>query len=246
MKYLMTFSYDGTNYEGYQIQGNKKTIQKTIQDELTKINSNKSVNISASGRTDKGVHANNQKAHFILDKRINPNILKNSLNKLLPNDIYIKDIIKVNDCFHARFDVIKKEYIYKINMGEYNPIEKNYIYQYNKPLNIDNIKKAIIFLEGTHNFKAFTKIDEEKETYVRTIYNIELTNKLNIITLKFIGNGFLRYMIRNIVGTLINVGEGKIEPDKIKDIIESEDRKKAGSKAPACGLYLNNVYYEHY
>ena len=243
MKYLMTFSYDGSLYEGYQIQGNKKTIQHTIEKELTKINSNNKVNISASGRTDKGVHAYNQKAHFVLNKDIEPSILKNSLNKLLPNDIYIKNIEQVDNEFHARYDVIKKEYIYKINLGEYNPIESNYIFQYNKSLDIDKIKEALPLLKGTHNFKSFTKVDEEKESYIRTIYEIDYYLDNDILTFKFVGNGFLRYMIRNIVGTLINVGEGKINPNQIKEIIESCDRKKAGLKAPACGLYLNNVYY---
>lgn len=243
MKYLMTFSYDGSLYEGYQIQGNKKTIQHTIETELTKINSNNKVNISASGRTDKGVHAYNQKAHFVLNKDIEPSILKNSLNKLLPNDIYIKNIEQVDNDFHARYDVRKKEYIYKINLGEYNPIESNYIFQYNKSLDIDKIKEALPLLKGTHNFKAFTKVDEEKESYIRTIYEIDYYLDNDILTFKFVGNGFLRYMIRNIVGTLINVGEGKIKPNEIEGIIKSCDRKKAGLKAPACGLYLNNVYY---
>ena len=162
----------------------------------------------------------------------------------MPDDIYIKNIIKVDENFHARFNVIKKEYIYKINLGEYNPIEKDYIYQYNKNLNIDKIKEATKYLIGTHNFKGFTKVDEEKETYVRTIYDIELNIEKNILTLKFIGNGFLRYMVRNIVGTLINIGENKFNPEYIKEIIDTEDRKKAGIKAPACGLYLNNVYYK--
>ena len=243
MKYLMTFSYDGNLYEGYQIQGNKKTIQKTIETELTKINSNHKVTISASGRTDKGVHANNQKAHFTLEKNIDPSLLKNSLNKLLPSDIYIKDIKIVDNEFHARYDVIKKEYIYKINLGEYEPTQNNYVYQYNKSLNLDYIKEALPLLKGTHNFKSFTKIDEEKENYIRTIYEINMTLNNNILTFEFVGNGFLRYMVRNIVGTLINVGEGKIEPQEIAKIIESCDRKKAGLKAPACGLYLNNVYY---
>ena len=244
MKYLMTFSYNGTYYNGYQIQNNGNTIQKVIQEKLTKINSNKKVSISSSGRTDKGVHAINQKAHFILDKDIDVDRLKNSLNKLLPDDIYLKNIIKVCNNFHARFDVIKKEYIYKINVGEYNPIEKDYVFQYNKNLNIDNIKEAVTYLIGTHNFKAFTKIDEEKETYIRTIYDIKIELKNNIITLTFIGNGFLRYMVRNIVGTLINIGENKFKPNYIKEILNSEDRKKAGIKAPACGLYLSNVYYK--
>lgn len=246
MKYLMTFSYNGTYYNGYQIQKNDNTIQKIIQEKLTKINSNKKVTISASGRTDKGVHALNQKAHFILDKNIDTDKLKNSLNKLLPDDIYVKDIIKVDEDFHARFDVIKKEYIYKINLGEYNPIEKDYIFQYNKNLDINNIKKATKYLIGTHNFKGFTKVDEEKETYIRTIYDIELSLENDILILKFTGNGFLRYMVRNIVGTLINIGENKFNPEYIKEIIDTEDRKKAGIKAPACGLYLSNVYYNKY
>lgn len=246
MKYLMTFSYDGTNYEGYQIQGNKKTIQKTIQDKLTMINSNNQVNISASGRTDKGVHALNQMAHFLLDKEINTNTLKNSLNKLLPDDIYIKDITQVDNDFHARFNVIKKEYEYKINLGEYNPIEKNYIYQYNKSLDIDAMRDAAIYIEGTHDFSAFTKIDEEKEDYVRTIYEINFSLEKNILTINFIGNGFLRYMVRNIVGTLVNVGEHKIMPHNINEILKEKQRKNAGIKAPACGLYLKSVLYKHY
>ena len=246
MKYLMTFAYDGTFYEGYQVQGTKKTVQKTIEDCLYKINSNQSVKISASGRTDKGVHANNQKAHFILKKEIDENKLKNSLNKLLPNDIYIKKIEKVSPDFHARFDVVKKEYNYKINLGEYNPIQAHYLFQYNKPLNIEAIKKASSYLIGEHNFKAFTKIDEEKESYVRTIYDIKINYEKDVLTFTFIGNGFLRYMVRNIVGTLVNVGEEKIKPSDLNDILRSEDRKKAGLKAPACGLYLNNVYYQEH
>ena len=244
MKYLMTFAYDGTFYEGYQVQGMKKTVQKAIEDCLYKINSNQPVKISASGRTDKGVHANNQKAHFILKKEIEENKLKNSLNKLLSNDIYIKKIEKVSPDFHARFDVVKKEYIYKINLGEYNPIQAHYLFQYNKPLNIEAIKKASSYLIGEHNFKAFTKVDEEKESYIRTIYDIKINYEKDILTFTFIGNGFLRYMVRNIVGTLVNVGEGKINSNDLNDILRSEDRKKAGLKAPACGLYLNNVYYQ--
>lgn len=246
MKYLMTFSYDGTFYDGYQIQVNKKTIQKCIEDKLTMINSNKYVHISASGRTDKGVHAINQKAHFVLDKNINPCTLKKSLNKLLPNDIYIKDIVLVNNNFHARFNVIKKEYEYKINLGEYDPLNSNYIYQYNKSLDIDFMKKAASYFIGTHDFKSFTKIDTEKENYIRTIYEINLKLENNILLINFIGNGFLRYMVRNLVGTLINVGEHKINPEDINTILNGKDRKKAGIKAPACGLYLKNVYYEHY
>lgn len=243
MKYKIIFSYDGTNFSGYQIQPNKRTIQQEIETVLTKIN-NKQIKISASGRTDAKVHANNQTAHFTLEKKMEKNKLKHALNSLLPEDIYIKQIEEVNDNFHARFDITKKEYIYKINTQEYNPIDRNYIYQYGKPLNINKIEQATKELIGTHNFKAFTKVDEEKESYVRTIYDIKIEEKNGIITLTFIGNGFLRYMIRNIVGTLIEIGNGKRNQEEIKEILVSEDRKKAGITAPPCGLYLNKVYYE--
>ena len=243
MKYLMTFSYNGTYYDGYQIQNDKNTIQGVIEKNLTKINSNNKVKISASGRTDKGVHAINQKAHFILDKNIDENKLKNALNKLLPDDIYIKNIIKVNDDFHARFNVIKKEYIYKINIGEYNVFDRNYIYQYNKKLDVKKMKKASKILIGTHNFKSFVKTDIKEKDYVRTIYNIKFELKNNILEITFIGNGFLRYMVRNLVGTLIEVGSDKKEIGQVKEILLSENREKAGITAPPEGLYLKNVKY---
>ena len=124
MRYLIKFSYDGSKYYGYQKQPRKKTIQKELEKALKEINANRRVLVLASGRTDKGVHAINQYAHFDLKTKIMPNNLKRALNSLLPNDIYIKDAKEVSDDFHARFNVKSKEYIYKINIGEYNPIEK--------------------------------------------------------------------------------------------------------------------------
>ena len=122
----MSFAYDGSKYNGYQKQPNGLTIQNKLEDALTSINNNKSVSVCASGRTDAGVHAYGQKAHFDLNTKISCDNLKRALNSLLPGDIYVKDVIEVDDNFHARFDVKAKEYIYKINMGEYNPIEKDY------------------------------------------------------------------------------------------------------------------------
>lgn len=242
MRYLMTFSYDGTLFYGYQKQPGKRTIQSEIEKQLTKINSNKKVSISASGRTDRNVHAINQKAHFDLDKK-DPEVIKRSLNKLLPDDIFVKKIELVKDDFHARFSVLKKKYRYKINVGQYNPLERNYVYQYNNELNVDLMKKASKYLIGEHNFKAFTKVDEEKEDYIRKIYEINFFVNDNIVEIEFIGSGFLRYMIRNIVGTLIDIANGKIALDELKNIILSCDRKKAGFQAPACGLYLEDVLY---
>ncbi len=242
MRYLMTFSYDGTNYNGYQKQVNKNTIQDNIEDNLSKI-LNKKTTISSSGRTDAKVHGINAKAHFDSDSEIDINKLKHSLNKLINDDIYIKKIEKVPDDFHARFNVIKKEYIYKINIGEYNVFDRNYIYQYNKKLDVKKMKKASKILIGTHNFKSFVKTDIKEKDYVRTIYNIKFELKNNILGITFIGNGFLRYMVRNLVGTLIEVGSDKKEIGQVKEILLSENREKAGITAPPEGLYLKNVKY---
>ncbi len=245
MRYFMTFSYDGTNYAGYQRQPDAKTIEEEIENKLKKINSNESVIIHASGRTDAHVHALNQKAHFDLEKEIDPIKLKNSLNSLINKDIYIKNISIVDDDFHARYNVKAKEYIYKINVGEYNPLEKNYVYQYNKRLDIAEMERALKYLEGTHDFKSFAKLEEDKDT-IRTIIQANLYRNIkdvNTITISLLGTGFLRYMVRNIVGTLIEIGEGKRKSEDMIDIIESKDRTKAGITAEPEGLYLKDVYY---
>ena len=246
MRYFMTFSYDGSNFSGYQKQIKERTIQGEIEKALTKINGEISVSIHASGRTDAGVHAYNQKAHFDLDKEIELSKLKYSLNSLLPDDIYVRGITKVADDFHARFNVKAKEYIYKINLDGYNPIERNYVYQLNKRLDIPEMERALKYLEGKHNFKSFTKPNEEKDDYVRTIIQAKLERdpkNVNRVTISLLGDGFLRYMVRNIVGLLIEVGEGKVKSSYVIDIIAKEDRTASGICAPACGLYLNDVYY---
>lgn len=242
----MTFSYDGTAYRGYQKQPNERTIQEEIEKVLTRINSEESVSISATGRTDAGVHALNQKAHFDLTQEFEEEKLRNSMNKMLPDDIYVKKIEKVADDFHARFDVKAKEYIYRINIGEYNPLQRNYVYQYNKRLDVSEMERALKYLEGEHNFKSFTKNDSEKEDYVRTIIQATLIREVknvNEIVISLVGTGFLRYMVRNIVGLLIEIGEGKRKSEEIYTILEAEDRREAGKMAPPNGLYLKDVFY---
>ena len=244
MRYFIIFSYDCSKYNGYQKQPNKKTVQGELEQVLKKINSNNTVSVSASGRTDAGVHAINQCAHFDLRNDIEESRLRKSINGLLPKDIYIKALKKVSDDFHARFNVKAKEYIYKINMGEYNPIECEYIYQYNKSLNIEEMKRALKYLEGTHNFRSFTKADDVKDDYRRTIMKTDITiSAEDKITISLLGNGFMRYMVRNIIGVLIEIGEGKRKSEDIIAILKLEDRTKAGKTAPAQGLYLNKVIY---
>lgn len=243
MRCLLTFSYDGNLFYGYQKQVNQRSVQEEIEKVLSII-LNSNITIHASGRTDAKVHAINQKAHFDLDKTVDYSKLRYSMNKMLPKDIYIKSIEQVKDNFHARFDVKKKIYLYKLNMGEYNPLDRNYCFQYNKKLDISAIKEATKYLIGTHNFKSFSKTTDEKKDYTRTIFDIEINEENDILKLKFSGTGFLRYMVRNMVGTLIAVGEHKILPSEIEKIISLENRKEAFLTSNPEGLYLFDVYYK--
>lgn len=246
MRYLITFAYDGSGYKGYQKQPKKKTIQGELEKALKTINNDTKVEVHASGRTDAGVHAHNQKAHFDLEINIAPSNLQKALNSLTPKDIYIRRVEPVSETFHARFNVKAKEYVYKINMGEYDPIERNYVYQYNKKLDVVEMERALKYLEGEHDFKSFSKADEEKEDYVRRIVQTNLIRTLknvNKIEIVFLGTGFLRYQVRNMVGTLIEIGEGKRKSEDIIEILNAKDRRKAGKTAAPEGLYLNDVFY---
>lgn len=243
MRFLIKFSYDGTDYSGFQSQKDKNSIQKCMEDAITKINNGKKTVICATGRTDKGVHALCQYAHTDIDVDITEYKLKRALNSNLPEDIHVIETKIVNNDFHARYNVKKKEYVYKINTGEYNPIERNYIFQYNYKLDIESMKKAIIYFEGKHDFRAFVTENKDKTNCIREIYKTSIKEKDNIIEITFEGNGFLRYQVRNMVGILIRVGENKIEPEEVQKILESKDRTKSGKTAPAVGLYLVNIEY---
>lgn len=243
MRYLIEFSYDGTNFYGYQKQPNKRTVQEEIEKVINRI-TNENVIINASGRTDSKVHAKGQCAHFDLNKKIEEDKFKYSLNCLLPEDIHIIELQKVSNDFHARYDVLEKIYEYKINTGEYNPIERNYIYQYNKKININDMKEAIKDFIGRHNFKSFTTNNPKIKDYEREIYEAVITEEQDIITIAFRGNGFLQYMVRNMVGLLIEIGNGKKKIESVKEIIKKENRQEAGISAPGCGLYLKKVFYK--
>ena len=243
MRYLIKFSYDGTNYSGFQKQKGLNTIEEKLEEALTKINNGKKTTITATGRTDKGVHALCQYGHTDIDVNITEKKLKRAMNSNLPDDIHVIDAKEVDKDFHARYNVKEKEYKYYINIGEYNPLERNYVYQYNYNLNIDNMKEAIKYFEGEHDFRSFVTDNKEKENCVRTITYTNIEQKDNIIIITFKGNGFLRYQVRNMVGLLIKIGENKISPDSVERIIESKDRTKESKTAPAEGLYLVNVKY---
>lgn len=244
MRYLLEFSYDGSRYYGYQYQPGLNTIQESLENAVCKVNNNIKRSIHSSGRTDKGVHALCQYAHVDLDIDITPKKLKRAINSNLPDDIHIIDTYIVNDDFHARYNVISKRYEYYINLGEYNPIEKNYVFQYNYELNIDAMNDAIKVFLGSHDFRAFVTESKEKENCVRNITSAYI-ERISNEKIKFVfeGNGFLRYQVRNMVGILIKVGENKISTEDVEKILLSKDRSKSGKTAPANGLYLVAVKY---
>ena len=247
MRYLITVSYDGTLFSGYQKQPKERTVQGELEKALKEISGGKKIDVHASGRTDRGVHAIAQRVHFDLDMNITLEKLAKGLNSILPEDIFVRKVEEVPEDFHARFSAIGKEYIYKLNMGEYNPLERNYVYQYNKKLDVVEMERAMKYLEGTHNFKSFTKTDEEKDDYVRTISQTNLirdAKDINKITLVFVGTGFLRYMVRNMVGLLIEIGLGKRKSEDVITILNKEDRTSSGITALPNGLYLKDVFYE--
>lgn len=243
MRYLATFSYDGSSFNGYQKQEGLRTIEEEFEKALSYINGQKETLIVSSGRTDKGVHALCQKAHFDISIEISDYKLKRALNSNLPEDIYVISVEKVNDNFHARYMVKKKVYKYYLNIGEFNPLERNYVYQYCKELDIDKMKLAINDFIGVHDFKSFTPNKDVRNNYVREIYDakIEVIDKKIVFT--FVGNGFIKYQIRNMVGYLIRIGEGKKDVNSIPKVLLSKDRSSASITAHAEGLYLVNVEY---
>ena len=245
MRYLMKVSYDGSGFYGFQRLNDYRTVQKVLEEALGVINKGE-VLVKGASRTDKGVHAYGQMIHFDIDYDIPADRLMYAVNRILDNDIRVLDCKKVGNDFHARFNAIGKEYIYILNMGEYNPIERNYVYQYNKKLDLVAMERGLKYLEGEHNFKSFTKSDDDIVDYVRKISTTSIvrdSRDLNKITISFVGTGFLRYMVRNMVGLLIEIGEGKRNPEEVIKILDKEDRTIYGKTANPERLYLKNVFY---
>lgn len=238
MRYLVNLSYDGSRFYGYQIQKNKVSVEGELERVLSKILNTK-INTIGSSRTDRGVHAVNQYCHFDFDKKLDLKKITHAMNGLIDKSIFIRKISVVSDDFHARYSVYKKEYIYKINIGEYDPINKDYIFQYNKKIDKGILDRFCILMSGLHNYKSFTS-DKEKEDYER---NVTITYKIQnkILYLKFESSGFLRYMIRNIVGLLLDINDGKKSLDDISNIFNSMDRTSCGRCANPEGLYLNKI-----
>lgn len=244
MRYLIHFSYDGTNFSGYQKQPNLRCVESELEKALYSINNHKETKVVGAGRTDRGVHANDQCAHFDLDVNITLYKLKCALNSLLPDDIHVFEVKIVDDLFHARFNSKRKTYKYIINCGEYNPIERNYVYQYGKKLNVSLMKEEIKSFFGVHDFKAFVSKDDINVSYQREIYDAYIKEEDDKVYIYFTGNGFMKYQVRNMVGVLFKVGNGKLEPQIVNKIFDDINMSKVITTMKREGLYLDKIEYE--
>lgn len=244
MRYLIKFSYDGSNFFGFQKQPDLRTVEDEMEKALYSINNHTITRIIASGRTDKGVHARSQSAHFDLAIDITLDKLKMALNSLLPSDIHVYSTEIVDKDFHARYMVKQKTYEYILNTGEYDPLTRNYIYQLNKVLDVSAMKKAITYFKGTHDFRFFVSKEVIKNNYIRTIYDVDIRQDKDLVIFSFTGTGFMKYQVRNMVGTLIKIGLGKLESDIIKKIFDDSAKEKYVYTAKSEGLYLVDVRYK--
>ena len=240
MRYLMSISYDGSKYSGMQKLKNATTVQGELEEVLTKMNEKK-VFVKAAGRTDKGVHALDQKCHFDIDKDTNPYKLSYYINNATSKYLHVNDLTVVDDKFHARFQVKRKNYVYKIHVGKYNPITTDYIYNYNKDIDIKPLNKLIKLFEGEHSYEAF--VSGKRDSYDSIIDEIKIIRYNDIIEITFIGKSFYTYMVRNIVSVMLLVNEGKISIDDVKNMLKTGKRVIDYGPAPACGLYLTNIEY---
>jgi len=243
MNYKVIFAYDGSKYYGYANQKNEEhTIQAVVEQAISTI-LNKKTKISASGRTDRGVHALNQVANFHCNHKLDEEKFLRSLNKLVPNDIYFKKIKKVDENFNARFNAVSKEYVYIINYKEYDLFRRAY-----EVLNIKIdynllLSSSSIFV-GTHNFQNFTSKPTDNKGFIRSIYSITFKKKNGRIFIDFIGDGFMTYMIRKIVGTLLEINKGSIKEQDLLSLLNSSKREIVTYTAPPQGLYLKKVNYK--
>jgi tRNA pseudouridine38-40 synthase len=239
----LVVAYDGTNYCGWQVQPGKTTIESVLNDQLKRL-LKEDVKVIGASRTDSGVHAFGNVAVFDTETRIPGEKISYALNQKLPEDIRIQESSEVESDFHPRRCRCQKTYEYKIlNCRFPNPVCRLYTHFFYQPLNVEQMKKGAEFLVGRHDFKSFCSAGSQVEDTVREIYDLVIQKDGDIVTLQIRGSGFLYNMVRIIAGTLIQVGIGKYEPERIKDIIEAKDRSFAGPTAPAKGLTLVKIDY---
>ncbi len=248
MRYKIILAYDGTNFAGFQMQPNQRTVEGVLKRIVNKIAKNPTPEISVygSGRTDAGVHALGQVVHFDLSIEMSERSMLHALNSQLPLDMQVKKVEIVDETFHARFTTHGKKYQYRMALGQFvDPFKRNYTGHWKFPINIGLIQKAIKDLEGTHDFSSFVASGSTVKDHVRTIYEAKVweDKKQNEIVFEFYGNGFLYNMVRITVAVLVEIGSKRRPADDIPRLFEVKDRNQARGTAPASGLYLKEVDY---
>ena len=243
MRILLTVCYDGTDFCGYQIQPNGRTVEEELNNALKKVTGNDIKTIS-SGRTDSGVHAFCQKVHFDADASIPPENFAKALNAVLPSDVKVVKSKKVGDNFNARYSAKKKTYKYSLYVGDFeNPIHSRYKTLIKKMPNVELMKECAKVIEGTHDYKRFVASGSSVKDTVRTVYSIKIVKKGSFLDFYVTGNGFLYNMVRIIAGALIAVGEEKLTVSDVKGVVDGEARPTAIKTMPAKGLCLYSVIY---
>lgn len=243
-RYKIIIEYDGSNYVGWQRQPKHISIQGKIEEGFSNLSKDK-ITIFASGRTDAGVHALKQVAHFDLETRLTSFQIMMSLNDYLKKEgIAIVHCEEIREDFHSRFDAKMRHYQYRIlNRRAKATIDKNRVWQIPFELDLEEMKKASKYLIGKHDFTSFRDSQCQAQDPIRAIKKITITKEGDLILLDFSALSFLHHMVRNIVGTLVMAGGGKINADEMKNILEAKDRTKSGKNAPPWGLYFVGVDY---
>lgn len=240
--YRLQVSYDGSRYKGWQRLGQgESTIQGKLEQVLAE-KLGKAVEVVGSGRTDAGVHALGQVANFKTEESLECAELKTYLNRYLPDDIAVVSVEKAEEDFHARFHAKEKTYLYRIWNEEHpNPFLRKYTLHVAKKLDVARMKTAAKAFVGEHDFTAFANARSKSRSMVRTVHLVEFTEGKGLVEIRVRGDGFLHNMVRKMVGTLVEVGLGRMEPDVVPEILASLDREKSGPLADACGLTLEKV-----
>jgi tRNA pseudouridine38-40 synthase len=239
----LTIEYDGTGYHGWQVQPGARTVQGVIEGKLAQITGER-VSLIASGRTDSGVHALGQVANFKTRSSLDARSFLRALNSLLPEDIRVKDVEEVDEAFHARFSAKGKVYEYRILNGEVpSSIYRDFSWFVPGKLDLARMREAAMKLVGRHDFSSFCSAGSMHKTPVREIYRVHVGRRGGLVIIRIEADGFLKQMVRNIVGTLVEVGRRKRTPSQFGAILEARDRRKAGVAAPGKGLFLVKIHY---
>lgn len=245
--YKLTIAYDGTGYGGWQIQPNAVTIQQCLQEALSRLMKGEAISLVGAGRTDAGVHAEGQVAHFKTGQSVDVSRLCYSLNALLPKDIRVKDVELALPSFHAQKSAYAKAYHYHIHLSPViDPFCRLYSWHLFHKIDIEKMKEGAKLFVGTRDFTSFANeatSGAAAKNPVRTIHSLDIVPRSGGVTLRFYGNGFLYKMVRNIVGTLVDVAAGRLSVDDVCQIFAAKDRRLAGTAAPPHGLFLVRVDY---